>query len=72
MPNIISLPVSTVCGALFVILLSGSTLLAYEIQLIDQPLEVSEKGNMSIYRHFVPSSNPQKPHDQWIAFEITA
>jgi hypothetical protein len=44
---------------------------SYEIQLIDNPGEVSAKGNMSIYRYFAPSSNPQKPHDQWNAFEIT-
>lgn len=44
---------------------------SYEIQLIDKPSEVSEHGNMSIYRHRAPSSNPQKPHDEWNAFEIT-
>ncbi len=44
---------------------------SYEIQLLDRPGEISIKGNMSVYGHFAPKSNPQEPHGQWNTFEIT-
>lgn len=38
---------------------------AYELQIIDEVGTTDIKGNMSLYRHLAPTSNPSKPGGEW-------